>query len=69
MVVSALPRIAVTRKEAAQMLGVSIDVVKRARDEGRLHPKAVSHRSDGQVTKELYSVAELEQWFSELEDA
>lgn len=51
------------------MLGVSIDVVKAARDAGTLHPKALSTRSDGRVTKELYSVTELHAWFEGLEDA
>jgi hypothetical protein len=60
---------AVTRRTAAAMYGVSEDVIKAARDADLLHPKAMSRRSDGQVTKELYSVAELEQWFDGLEDA
>lgn len=63
---TALPRIAVTRREAAEMLGVSPDVIKAARDADLLHPKAVSRRSDGQVTKELYSVTELQDWFEGL---
>lgn len=69
MSTTALPRIAVTRREAAAMLGVSSDVIKAARDAGTLHPKAVGFRSDGRVTKELYSVAELQEWFDGLGDA
>lgn len=64
-----LPRISVTRREAAEMLGVSPDVIKAARDAGSLHPKAVSVRKDGQVTKELYRVSELQEWFDGLVDA
>jgi hypothetical protein len=64
-----LPRIAVTRQEAAKMLGVSPDTIKAAKNAGRLRAKAVSLRGDGQVTKELYSVDDLRAWFEGLESA
>lgn len=69
MTTEQIVRKAVTRRDAAVMYGVSEDVIRAARDANLLHPKAMSRRSDGQVTKELYSVAELEQWFDGLEDA
>ncbi|MFT4081149.1 MAG: hypothetical protein QM638_01055 [Nocardioides sp.] len=64
-----LPRICVSRAEAAAMLGVSVDTIRAAKESGRLRAKAVSTRKDGQVTKELYAVAELREWFEQLEDA
>lgn len=69
MTAEQITRMAVTRRVAAAMYGVSEDVIKAARDANLLHPKAMGRRSDGQVTKELYSVAELQEWFDGLEDA
>jgi hypothetical protein len=66
---STLPRIAVTRREAAEMLGVSVDRITEAKEANELHPKASKIRTDGSPSKELYSVAELQSWFDGLEDA
>ena len=65
-----LPRIAVTRREAAQMLGVSEDVIRRAKGRGDLKAKKTSRGDDGEGRgKELYAVADLQAWFEGLADA
>lgn len=67
---TALPRIAVNRKEAAEMLGVSEATLRRAKADGHLRAKRTSKDADGNPTgKELYSVAELTAWFEGLADA
>lgn len=61
--------ISVSRQVAAQMLGVSVDTIDEAKVSGKLHPKALSIRKDGSVSKELYDVRELRAFFDGLEDA
>lgn len=61
-----LPRLAVTRREAAEMLGVSEDTIRRAKNAGRLRAKKIGANSAG---KELYAVKDLQAWFESLDDA
>lgn len=63
--------IAVTRRQAAAMVGLSIDVIKDAQHRGELKAKVtrkdeVTGRSTGTT---LYDVAELRRWFEGLPDA
>lgn len=70
MSTSTLPRISVSRREAAQMLGVSEDTIRRAKDSGALKAKKTSKDGDGNGRgKELYSVKALQDWFDGLADA
>lgn len=66
-----LPRLAVTRKEAAEMLGVSEDTIRRAKNAGHLRAKKISRGTDGRASagKELYAVKDLQAWFDGLADA
>lgn len=65
-----LPRLAVTRSEAAQMLGVSEDTIRRATKAGDLPAKKLSRDRNGVPSgRELYSVAALQAWFDGLGDA
>lgn len=64
-----LVRKAVSAREAARMYGVSVDTIRDAKRAGALRAKAVSFRSDGQPTKELYRLEDLEAWFESLSDA
>lgn len=66
---SAAQPIAVTRREAARMLSVSVDTITRAKQEGKLHPRTPNLRKDGTPTKELYDVNELREWFQTMEPA
>lgn len=63
--------IAVTRAEAAKLLGVSIDLLKTEQRAGRL--KAKNTHIDPQTGRAsgstLYSVKELQAWFDGLDDA
>lgn len=66
-----LPRLAVTRREAAEMLGVSEATIRRAKNAGHLRAKKISRDANGRasVGKELYGVKELQAWFEGLPDA
>lgn len=69
MSAASLPRLAVTRKEAAQMLGVSEDTLRRAKNRGELKAKRLTRDETQKGGKELYSVADLRAWFDGLADA
>ena len=63
--------ISVNRRQAADLLGVSIDVIKAAQASGALRAKntKIDPNTGRPVGVTLYSVAELERWFESLEDA
>lgn len=65
MTTSELPRLFLTRAEAAHACGVSEDTLRRAIHSGRLKAK----RTGKEGGKHLIRVADLEDWFSQLEDA
>jgi excisionase family DNA binding protein len=60
-----IPRLFLTRDEAAKACGVSLDTIRRAIGSGRLRAK----RTGKEGGKHLIRVADLEDWFSQLEDA
>lgn len=59
------PKLFLTRKEAAEACGVSVDTIARAKQRGDLRAKKTASRGG----KELYRVIDLEAWFDGLEDA
>lgn len=61
----ALPRLFLTRREAAQSAGVSLDTIERAIKSGRLRAK----RTGPNGGRYLISTAALQAWFDGLEDA
>lgn len=65
------PRLAVTRKEAAAMFGVSESTIARAKNRGELRAKKTSRDPEtGEGTgRELYILADLQAWFDSLADA
>jgi excisionase family DNA binding protein len=64
------PRIALTREEAAQATGVSLDTIRRAIRAGHLKAKRSGKDADGNPSgKYLIRVSELEAWVDSLEDA
>lgn len=66
----ALPRISYNRREAAEIMGVSTDTIKRAKLAGLLHPKSTSYDKDGNPTGiDLYTLDDLRAWFDGLVDA
>ncbi len=59
-----------TREEAAQACGVSLDTIRRSINRGALRAKRTSKNAAGEPCgKYLISVAELQAWFDQLEDA
>lgn len=60
-----IPRIFLTRKEAAEACGVSEDTIRRAKNAGKLRAKKTSEGRG----KELYRIADLEAWGDSLDDA
>lgn len=67
---NALPRIAVKRAEAAAMLGVSEDTIRRAVRAGDLRAKKTGKDKHGVgVGHDLFLVADLQAWFEGLADA
>lgn len=67
---SALPRISVKRAEAAEMLGVSEDTIRRAVRSGALRAKKTGKDKKGVgVGHDLFLVADLHAWFEGLADA
>lgn len=63
--------IAVTRAQAAEMLGVSPDLIKQAQNAGALKAKntVIDAKTGRAVGKTLYSVEALREWFDSLPDA
>ncbi|MDF1603358.1 helix-turn-helix domain-containing protein [Nocardioides sp. YIM 152315] len=66
---TALPRLAYTRKEAAEMCGVSEDTLRRAKNRGALKAKRLTEDEERKGGKELYTRAALEAWLEGLADA
>lgn len=65
-----LPRISFNRREAAEILGVSPDTIKRAKLAGHLRAKSTSYDADGNPTgNDLYTLEDLRAWFDGLVDA
>lgn len=62
-------RLAYTRKEAAEMCGVSEDTIRRAKNAGALHAKRLTKDETRKGGKELYTEAALRQWIDGLADA
>lgn len=62
-------RLAYTRKEAAEMCGVSEDTLRRAKNSGALKVKRVKRDETKAGGKELYRKADLEAWLDSLGDA
>jgi hypothetical protein len=63
-------RIAYTRKEAAELLGVSVDTIKVAQARGDLRAKNTKFDANGRpVGITLYSHDDLRAWFDGLGDA
>lgn len=61
-----IPRLLLTRKEAAAACGVSEETIRRAKNKGKLKGKKSGDEGGG---KELYSVANLLAWYESLADA
>lgn len=66
---STLPRVAFTRKEAAEMCGVSVDTIARAKGAGELKAKRLTKDETLKGGKELYTLAALTAWLEGLADA
>lgn len=62
-------RLAYTRKEAAEMCGVSIDTIARAKNSGALKAKRLTEDEAQKGGKELYTPAALQAWLDGLADA
>lgn len=62
-------RLAFTRKEAAEMCGVSGDTIRRAKNAGVLKAKRLTKDETAKGGKELYTLAALEAWIESLADA
>lgn len=58
-------RLFLTRREAAEACGVSVDTIRRAKNTGALRAKKTSARGG----RELYRVTDLEAWYDGLADA
>ena len=63
------PRLAFTRKEAAEMCGVSEDTIRRAKVRGELKAKRLTKDETQKGGKELYTQAALQAWIDGLADA
>lgn len=63
------PRLAFTRKEAAEMCGVSPDTIAKAKAAGALKAKRLTDDPTKKGGKELYTAAALQSWLDSLEDA
>jgi len=62
--------IALNRREAAAMLGVSVDVLKAAQNAGALRAKNTKFDKQGRPTgRTLYALEDLRAWFDGLGDA
>lgn len=69
MTAQPVARLAFTRKEAAEMCGVSEDTIRRAKNAGMLKAKRLTKDETEKGGKELYTLAALEAWISGLADA
>lgn len=66
---SEVPRLAFTRKEAAEMCGVSEDTIRRSKNAGALKAKRLTADETKRGGKELYTLAALTSWLDGLADA
>lgn len=66
---SDLPRLAVTRKEAAAICGVSVDTIAKAKNSGALKAKRLTADESKKGGRELYTLAALTSWLESLADA
>lgn len=64
-----VPRLSYTRKEAAEMCGVSEDTIRRAKNAGLLRAKRLTKDETQKGGKELYTLTALEAWLESLADA
>lgn len=64
-----VPRLAFTRREAAEMCGVSEDTIRRAKNSGALKAKRLTKDETKKGGKELYTPAALQAWLDGLADA
>lgn len=62
-------RLAYTRREAAEMCGVSEDTIRRSKNSGALKAKRLTKDETQKGGKELYTLAALEAWLESLADA
>lgn len=69
MTSTALPRLAYTRKEAAEICGVSEDTIGRAKATGALRAKRLTKDETQKGGKELYRLEDLQAWLEGLADA
>lgn len=66
---SAPTRLAYTRKEAAEMCGVSEDTIRRAKNKGDLRAKRLTKDETKKGGKELYRLEDLQDWLDGMADA
>ena len=67
---NAIPRLSLTREEAAEACGVKLDSIRRAINTGKLRAKRSSTNAKGEPCgKYLITVAALQAWLDGLEDA
>ena len=69
MTLSNPPRLAYTRKEAAEMCSVSEDTIRRAKNACALKAKRLTKDETQKGGKELYTPAALQSWIDGLADA
>lgn len=69
MTTSSVPRLAFTRREAAEMCGVSEDTIRRAKNAGLLKAKRLTKDEERKGGKELYTLEALRAWLDGLADA
>lgn len=62
-------RLAYTRREAAEMCGVSEDTIRRALGKGDLKAKRLTRDESLKGGKQLFTAAALEAWLESLADA
>lgn len=60
------PRLAYTRKEAAEMCGVSESTIQRAKARGDLKAVRLKQDESQKGGKELYTVSALQAWLDSL---
>ena len=63
---SAATRLAYTRKEAAELCGVSVDTIAKAKNSGALKAKRLTDDEDRKGGKELYTLKALQDWLEGL---
>lgn len=66
---SAPARLAYTRREVAEMCGVSEDTIRRAKQSGALRAKRIKRDETLKGGKELYRLEDIQAWLDGLADA